>query len=180
VQYPFKYADQFRGYEREAREGRRGLWADPPAVAAQKSPSTEAVRVWVNTASKVYHCPGTRYYGKTSRGTYMTEVEAQAHGHRPAYGRLCGPSDSADALTTSGTTSVPGKVSTPQSGANSSSDTKVWVNTSSKVYHCPGSQYYGNTARGAYMTEVAAVRQGYRPAGGRSCGVPSIQAPEQR
>jgi endonuclease YncB( thermonuclease family) len=67
VQYPFKYLDEFRGYEREAREARRGLWVDSPSVAEQKAPSTEPARVWVNTPSKVYHCPGTRYYGNTSR-----------------------------------------------------------------------------------------------------------------
>ena len=91
VKYPFKYLEQFRGYEREAREGQRGLWADLPTVADQKAPSTEPARVWVNTASKVYHCPGTRYYGNTSRGSYMTEAEAKANGYRAAYGRLCGP-----------------------------------------------------------------------------------------
>ena len=54
VHYPFKYLDQFRGYEREAREARRGLRVDSPSVAEQKAPSTEPstepARVWVNTA----------------------------------------------------------------------------------------------------------------------------------
>ncbi len=27
TRFPFQYADEFRAYEREAREGRRGLWA---------------------------------------------------------------------------------------------------------------------------------------------------------
>jgi hypothetical protein len=48
-------------------------------------------------------------------------------------------------------------------------DVRVWLNTASKVYHCPGSAYYGNTARGQYMSESAAVRAGARPAGGRRC-----------
>jgi S1-C subfamily serine protease len=47
------------------------------------------VRVWVNTVSKVYHCPGTRSYGKTMHGTYMTQAEAQKKANRPAYGRVC-------------------------------------------------------------------------------------------
>lgn len=48
-------------------------------------------------------------------------------------------------------------------------DVRVWVNTSSKVYHCPGTAYYGNTSRGEYMSESAAVRAGARPAGGKRC-----------
>ena len=47
------------------------------------------VKVWVNTSSGVYHCPGTRYYGNTTRGKYLPEPEARAAGNRPAYGRAC-------------------------------------------------------------------------------------------
>lgn len=89
VQYPFKYLDQFRDYERQAREGRRGLWSDTATAVEQKTTSNESARVWVNTASKVYHCPGTRYYGATKSGKYMRQDEALAGGYRPAYGRGC-------------------------------------------------------------------------------------------
>ena len=53
------------------------------------SASTAGTRVWVNTSSGVYHCPGSRYYGGTKQGAYMTEVEAQSKGYRPAYSRAC-------------------------------------------------------------------------------------------
>ena len=46
-------------------------------------------RVWVNTGSGVYHCPGTRWYGRTKRGLYTTQREARARGNRPAYGSVC-------------------------------------------------------------------------------------------
>ncbi len=47
------------------------------------------VKVWVNTHSGVYHCPGTRWYGKTKQGEYMTQKQAQEKGYRPAYGKVC-------------------------------------------------------------------------------------------
>lgn len=45
----------------------------------------------------------------------------------------------------------------------------VWVNSRSNVYHCPGTEYYGKTARGAFMSESEARRLGNRPNGGRAC-----------
>ncbi len=45
--------------------------------------------VWVNTASKVYHCSGTAYYGKTKAGKYVTEDAAKAEGDRADAGRPC-------------------------------------------------------------------------------------------
>ena len=48
-------------------------------------------------------------------------------------------------------------------------DIRVWLNTASKVYHCPGSANFGTTSRGEYMSESAAVRAGARPAGGKRC-----------
>ena len=54
-----------------------------PAAALNKAqaPGGGDGKVWVNTASNVYHCAGTRYYGKTKAGLYMTESDAKAKGN---------------------------------------------------------------------------------------------------
>jgi hypothetical protein len=71
--------------------------ASPAAAtgAAAQSRSAEAAAnppapggghglVWVNTDSHVYHREGSRFYGTTKKGKYMTEADAAKEGNRAA------------------------------------------------------------------------------------------------
>jgi len=69
-----------------------------PAPAAKTPTAPMAVapaagggpgQVWVNADSKVYHCPGDNYYGKTDAGEHMTESAAKATGIHADHGKVC-------------------------------------------------------------------------------------------
>jgi hypothetical protein len=63
------------------------------AAAAERSTPAAgggAGKVWVNTATNVYHCEGTRWYGKTKQGEYMTEAQAKAKGAHADHNKACG------------------------------------------------------------------------------------------
>lgn len=63
--------------------------AKQPKVAVQEAPGGGPDKVWVNTNSSVYHCPGDRFYGKTAHGRYMTEPAAKAAGGHGVGNKTC-------------------------------------------------------------------------------------------
>jgi hypothetical protein len=55
--------------------------SNPTGLHAGQS---EEHQVWVNTATGIYHYPGTRWYGKTNEGKFMSEKDAIGQGYRAA------------------------------------------------------------------------------------------------
>lgn len=61
--------------------------ATTPALSIAPAAGGGPGQVWVNTGSKVDHCSGTKYYGKTKEGEYMTEAAAEAADNHADHGK---------------------------------------------------------------------------------------------
>jgi hypothetical protein len=59
--------------------------ASTQAAATAPAPGGGHGLVWVNTETHVYHKEGSRFYGTTKKGKYMTEDEAMKEGARAAH-----------------------------------------------------------------------------------------------
>jgi len=51
-------------------------------AAGAPAPGGGPGMVWVNTETKVYHKEGSRYYGRTKKGKYMSEADAIKEGDK--------------------------------------------------------------------------------------------------
>ncbi len=135
--------------------------------------------------------------GQCKDGTYSTAASKQGacRGHQGVKEWYAASSAPAASATT--TTAPAAKVASPQpapppaaavapaptQGAKASPAAKaaarpqvagggpglVWVNSSSNVYHCYGSDFYGKTKAGAYMSEADAKAKGAHPDHGHAC-----------
>lgn len=94
TKFPFKYMDEFRNYEREARESKKGLWAEEaeesPALSV-KGEVAEAKYV-ASKKSKVFHrssCVWANKIREKNKVQFKTREEAENAGYRPC--QTCRP-----------------------------------------------------------------------------------------
>ena len=59
------------------------------AARKEAAPGGGTGLVWLNSASKIYHCFGAADYGTTKAGGYMSEAAAKAAGNRAAHNKAC-------------------------------------------------------------------------------------------
>ena len=139
-----------------ATKSKQGSSKAAPVAAKVEQPKALQTRVWVNKDTKVYHCPGSIYYGKTRNGEFMDEAQARGYGNRAVEGQGC------KEVVTNGRAPLP--------MATNAALRMVWVNTESGVYHCPNTVEWGATKRGRYLSESDASVSGHKPATGKRCG----------
>ena len=63
-----------------------GLAEAPDAPVNNGNPGT---RVWIDLHTALYYCPGADLYGKTPKGKFATQHEAQLDQYEPAYRKAC-------------------------------------------------------------------------------------------
>ena len=63
-----------------------GLAQAPEPPEDKGNPS---IRVWVDLKTALYYCPGTELYGKTPKGKYSTQRDAQLDQYEPALRKAC-------------------------------------------------------------------------------------------
>jgi len=99
----------------------------------------------------------TAYVAQCRAGTPSSSTTAAPAPGTPSPATTAGPA----ATTPTGANQFAAE---GQAKAHCPSDTVVWANLSSKIYHFGGYKDYGHTKRGAYMCEKDATTQGLRAA----------------
>lgn len=78
-----------KGVQSWYAEGKAATATTAPAGGAAGVPAGGSGMVWLNEATKVYHCPGGAFYGKTKNGKYVSEADARSAGARPDHNKPC-------------------------------------------------------------------------------------------
>jgi micrococcal nuclease len=121
VQYPFKYLEQFRTYERQAREAGRGLWGDAAVMSAVGDAGDNAKPeqvVYLTRTGTKYHREGCRFLARSQIPIALKDIGS----HEPC--SVCKPPTMADASRASTGASAHGTPTRPASASRCEAVTK--------------------------------------------------------
>lgn len=113
---------------------------------------------------------GSYYSGATKKGACAGHKGVKqwfgATAAAPASGSAAAPAAPAPAASAA----RPAKAAPPAgSGAAGAAPGMVWVNKSTKTYHCSTDKWYGKTKNGEYLAEADAKSQGFHASHGKTC-----------
>lgn len=151
--------------KRGACRGHKGIkewYADKQSPAASEAAPAAATPIVPADGIATGLCKdGTSYTGASKRGAcrghkgvkewYADKQFPDAKNVAPVQAV-----PAATPATTAAPVATTAAVPAPAAGSG-----KVWVNTRSKIYHCEGSKFYGNTKEGEYMNEADAQAKGF-------------------
>lgn len=145
TEFPFKYLEEFRQLEKQARESKIGLWA--PRAAEQQPRVTEDTTVYITRTGKKYHSDNCRYLSKSK--IPISLKEAFQRGYSPC--SVCSP----PVLDiTEPTVKKPKK-------AKASSSVTVYITKTGKKYHRGSCSYLRQSKISISLNNACA--RGYTP-----------------
>ncbi len=86
TKFPFKYLEQFRQYEKEARENKRGLWANKDPDKETKYTRERYVGSKHSNKYHFPHCPSAKKIKPSNRRMFNSVKEAVDAGYVPCKG----------------------------------------------------------------------------------------------
>ena len=140
-------------------------FAQAPASAPAGSTGQCKDGSYYSGASKKGACAGHKgvkeWYGAAAATPAAgTAAPAAAAAATPAAAAATAPA------TAKSTKAAPALAATAAPGGGPG---MVWVNKSTKAYHCSTDKYYGKTKDGEYLSEANAKAQGFHAAHGKAC-----------
>jgi hypothetical protein len=152
-----------------------GLFAATATYAADTAMATAPADAPKGTTAK---CTDGTYSKAKKETTACTKHQGVASWYgpvaaAPAAAPMAAPAATPAATAAPATAAAPAPMKasakTPRAVAPGGGPGLVWVNTSSKKYHCNGDEWYGTTKAGEYMSEADAKTKGFKAAGNKAC-----------